>query len=205
APDGDGLRLTGLTVQRLDSGETIELPARRVVLALGHSARDTFAMLWDAGVFVEAKPFSIGVRVEVPDGLIGRARRGRRGGPPVLGRADYKLVLDAPNGRAVYSCCRGPGGTVVAATSEPGRVVTNGMSQYSRAERNANSGLVVGIEPSDYPQNFPQDLPQWTAAFGEAEGTRYAAQAEALRAQGRDHPLAGVVLQRQLERRAYDV
>jgi uncharacterized FAD-dependent dehydrogenase len=97
-----------------------------------------------------------------------------------------------------------PGGTVVAATSEPGRVVTNGMSQYSRAERNANAGLVVGIEPADYPQTFPQDLPLWTAAFGEADGTRYAQQAQALRSQGRHHPLAGVVLQRHLESRAFE-
>jgi uncharacterized FAD-dependent dehydrogenase len=203
-PDGDGLRLTGLTVQQLDSGEAIELPARRVVLALGHSARDTFAMLWDAGVFVEAKPFSIGVRIEHPQSLIDRARWGRHAGHPLLGAADYKLVHHAQNGRAVYSFCMCPGGTVVAATSEPGRVVTNGMSQYSRAERNANSGLVVGIDPADYPQSFPQDLPLWTAAFGDADGTRYAQQAQALRTQGRHHPLAGVVLQRQLESRAFE-
>ncbi len=202
--DGEGLRITGLAVQRLDSGEAIELPAQRVVLALGHSARDTFAMLWDAGVFVEAKPFSIGVRIEHPQSLIDRARWGRHAGHPLLGAADYKLVHHAQNGRAVYSFCMCPGGTVVAATSEPGRVVTNGMSQYSRAERNANSGLVVGIDPADYPQTFPQDLPLWTAAFGEADGTRYAQQAQALRAQGRHHPLAGVVLQRHLESRAFE-
>jgi uncharacterized FAD-dependent dehydrogenase len=204
APEGDGLRITGLMVQRLDSGETVELPAQHVVLALGHSARDTFAMLWDAGVFVEAKPFSIGVRIEHPQSLIDRARWGRHAGHPLLGAADYKLVHHAQNGRAVYSFCMCPGGTVVAATSEPGRVVTNGMSQYSRAERNANSGLVVGIDPADYPQTFPQDLPLWTAAFGEADGARYAQQAQALRAQGHHHPLAGVVLQRQLESRAFE-
>lgn len=203
-PDGDGRRVTGLAVQRLDSGETIELPVQRVVLALGHSARDTFAMLWDAGIFVEAKPFSIGVRIEHPQSLIDRARWGRHAGHPLLGAADYKLVHHAQNGRAVYSFCMCPGGTVVAATSEPGRVVTNGMSQYSRAERNANSGLVVGIDPADYPQTFPQDLPLWKAAFGEADGARYAQQAQALRAQGRHHPLAGVVLQRQLESRAFE-
>ncbi|MGC4395430.1 NAD(P)/FAD-dependent oxidoreductase [Hydrogenophaga sp. T2] len=202
-PDGAGLRLTGLRVADLATGTASELPAQRVVLALGHSSRDTFAWLWDAGVFLEAKPFSVGVRIEHPQSLIDRARWGRHAGHPLLGAADYKLVHHAQNGRAVYSFCMCPGGTVVAATSEPGRVVTNGMSQYSRAERNANSGLVVGIDPADYPQTFPQDLPLWTAAFGEADGTRYAQQAQALRAQGRHHPLAGVVLQRQLESRAF--
>jgi len=201
--DGAGLRLSGLRVHDLASGTTTDLPAQRVVLALGHSSRDTFAWLWDAGVFVEAKPFSVGVRIEHPQRLIDRARWGRHAGHPLLGAADYKLVHHANNGRAVYSFCMCPGGTVVAATSEPGRVVTNGMSQYSRAERNANSGLVVGIDPADYPQTFPQDLPLWTAAFGEADGNRYAQQAQALRAQGRHHPLAGVVLQRQLESRAF--
>jgi uncharacterized FAD-dependent dehydrogenase len=121
----------------------------------------------------------------------------------LLGAADYKLVHHAQNGRAVYSFCMCPGGTVVAATSEPGRVVTNGMSQYSRNERNANAGLVVGIEPSDFPLQFPQDAPLWTAAFGEVDGPRYADQAKALIAQGQHHPLAGIVLQRQLESRAY--
>ncbi|QIM52953.1 NAD(P)/FAD-dependent oxidoreductase [Hydrogenophaga crocea] len=202
-PDGAGLRLTGLRVADLATGTASELPAQRVVLSLGHSSRDTFAWLWDAGVFLEAKPFSVGVRIEHPQSLIDRARWGRHAGHPLLGAADYKLVHHAQNGRAVYSFCMCPGGTVVAATSEPGRVVTNGMSQYSRAERNANSGLVVGIDPADYPQTFPQDLPLWTAAFGETDGTRYAQQAQALRAQGRHHPLAGVVLQRQLESRAF--
>jgi len=205
--EGEGAerRVRALRVHRLDTDEAIELPARRLVLALGHSSRDTFAWLWDLGVAMEAKPFSVGFRIEHPQSLIDRARWGRHAGHPLLGAADYKLVHHAKNGRTVYSFCMCPGGTVVAATSEPGRVVTNGMSQYSRAERNANSGLVVGIEPSDYPQTFPQDTPLWTAAFGEADGARYAAQAEALRAQGRHHPLAGVVLQRQLESRAYEL
>lgn len=201
----DGQRIDRLQVRRLDSGDTIDLQARRVVLALGHSSRDTFALLWDAGVFMEAKPFSIGFRIEHPQGVIDRARWGRHAGHPLLGAADYKLVHHAKNGRAVYSFCMCPGGTVVAATSEPGRVVTNGMSQYSRNERNANAGLVVGIEPSDFPQTLPQDLPLWTASFGETDGARYAEQARALAAQGRTHPLAGIALQRELEARAYQL
>ena len=139
--------LRGIT---LASGE--QLDADHLVLALGHSARDTFAMLQRRGVFLEAKPFSVGFRVEHPQGLIDRARFGARAGHPLLGAADYKLVHHARNGRSVYSFCMCPGGTVVAATSESGRVVTNGMSQYSRAERNANAGIVVGINPDDYRQ-----------------------------------------------------
>ena len=122
-----------------------------VVLAIGHSARDTFKMLFDRGVHIEAKPFSIGFRIEHPQGLIDRARFGPSAGNAILGAADYKLVHHASNGRSVYSFCMCPGGTVVAATSEEGRVVTNGMSQYSRNERNANAGIVVGITPDDYP------------------------------------------------------
>jgi uncharacterized FAD-dependent dehydrogenase len=134
----------------LDSGERIG--SRHVILALGHSARDTFRMLHGRGVYMEAKPFSVGFRIEHPQGLIDRARLGKYAGHPKLGAADYKLVHHAKNGRSVYSFCMCPGGTVVAATSEPNRVVTNGMSQYSRNERNANSGIVVGITPDeDYP------------------------------------------------------
>ncbi|EPJ89768.1 hypothetical protein CFII64_01576 [Pseudomonas sp. CFII64] len=133
----------------LDSGERIE--SRHVILALGHSARDTFRMLHSRGVYMEAKPFSVGFRIEHPQSLIDRARLGKYAGHPKLGAADYKLVHHAKNGRSVYSFCMCPGGTVVAATSEPNRVVTNGMSQYSRNERNANSGIVVGITPEDYP------------------------------------------------------
>src|SRR4051812_19776774 len=125
--------------------------ADRVVLAVGHSARDTFDMVHRRGVSIEAKPFSIGVRIEHPQSLIDRCRYGEGAGHPLLGAADYKLVHHASNGRSVYSFCMCPGGTVVAAASEPGRVVTNGMSQYSRAERNANAGIVVGITPADYP------------------------------------------------------
>lgn len=134
---------------RLSSGELI--PATHAVLAVGHSARDTFQLLHDAGVYLEAKPFSVGFRIEHPQSLIDRARFGHYAGNPILGAADYKLVHHASNGRSVYSFCMCPGGTVIAATSEPGRVVTNGMSQYSRNERNANAGIVVGITPEDYP------------------------------------------------------
>ncbi|HZY17659.1 MAG TPA: NAD(P)/FAD-dependent oxidoreductase [Ramlibacter sp.] len=141
----------GLRILHQDSGATSELRADHVVLALGHSSRDTFEALHARGVFLEAKPFSIGFRIEHPQGMIDRARWGRHAGHPLLGAADYKLVHHAGNGRAVYSFCMCPGGTVVAATSEPGRVVTNGMSQYSRNERNANAGMVVSIDPRDYP------------------------------------------------------
>ncbi len=134
----------------LDSGEQIR--SRHVLLALGHSSRDTFRMLHGRGVYMEAKPFSVGFRIEHPQSLIDRARLGKYAGHPKLGAADYKLVHHASNGRSVYSFCMCPGGTVVAATSEAGRVVTNGMSQYSRNERNANAGIVVGITPEqDYP------------------------------------------------------
>ena len=133
----------------LAGGERIA--ARHVVLAVGHSARDTFEMLHAQGVYVEAKPFSIGFRIEHPQSLIDRVRWGKAAGHALLGAADYKLVHHCSNGRSVYSFCMCPGGTVVAATSEPDRVVTNGMSQYSRNERNANAGIVVGITPEDYP------------------------------------------------------
>ncbi len=133
----------------LANGETLR--GDHVILALGHSARDTFEMLHARGVFMEAKPFSIGFRIEHPQSLIDSARLGPNAGNALLGAADYKLVHHAKNGRSVYSFCMCPGGTVVAAASEPNRVVTNGMSQYSRNERNANAGIVVGITPEDYP------------------------------------------------------
>jgi uncharacterized protein len=134
----------------LESGERIA--TQHLILAVGHSARDTFEMIHDKGIYVEAKPFSIGFRIEHPQSLIDRARHGPHAQHPILGAADYKLVHHAKNGRAVYSFCMCPGGTVVAAASEPHRVVTNGMSQYSRNERNANAGIVVGITPEvDYP------------------------------------------------------
>ena len=133
----------------LADGERIA--ADHVVLAVGHSARDTFQMLYERGVTIEAKPFSIGFRIEHPQSLIDRCRFGKNAGNPLLGAADYKLVHHCANGRSVYSFCMCPGGQVVAAASEPGCVVTNGMSQYSRNERNANSGIVVDISPADYP------------------------------------------------------
>lgn len=140
-------QITGL---RLSNGE--EIKSRHVVLAVGHSARDTFEMLYERGVYMEAKPFSVGFRIEHKQAMIDEARFGKNAGNPILGAADYKLVHHCKNGRTVYSFCMCPGGTVVAATSEEGRVVTNGMSQYSRAERNANSAIVVGIDPErDYP------------------------------------------------------
>ncbi len=140
-------QITGVT---LSNGE--EIQSRHVVLAVGHSARDTFEMLHARGVYMEAKPFSVGFRIEHKQSMIDEARFGPSAGHPILGAADYKLVHHCKNGRTVYSFCMCPGGTVVAATSEEGRVVTNGMSQYSRAERNANSAIVVGISPEqDYP------------------------------------------------------
>lgn len=145
--DIDNGQVRGL---KLSNGDY--LPCDHVVLAVGHSARDTFHMLHDRGVFMEAKPFSLGFRIEHPQGLINRSRFGKFAGNKLLGAADYKVVHHASNGRAVYSFCMCPGGTVVAAASEPGRLVTNGMSQYYRAERNANAGIVVGITPEE---DFP--------------------------------------------------
>ena len=153
--EGEQRQLRGLKVLDQATGQESELRADQVVLALGHSSRDTFEQLHARGVFLEAKPFSVGFRIEHPQGMIDRARWGKHAGHPLLGAADYKLVHHASNGRAVYSFCMCPGGTVVAATSEPGRVVTNGMSQYSRNERNANAGIVVGIDPRDYPGTDP--------------------------------------------------
>ena len=149
--DQHGITYTGqVTGVTLDSGDVIN--SRHVILAIGHSARQTFKMLLDEGVYIEPKPFSIGFRIEHPQSMIDQVRFGEEAGNPMLGAADYKLVHHCKNGRSVYSFCMCPGGTVVAATSEPGRVVTNGMSQYSRNERNANAAIVVGIEPEkDYP------------------------------------------------------
>ncbi|GAB3746657.1 NAD(P)/FAD-dependent oxidoreductase [Lysobacter olei] len=170
--DAEGVR----HVRGVKLSDGSELRSGHVVMALGHSARDTFEMLHARGVHMEAKPFSVGFRIEHPQSLIDRARFGPQAGHPILGAADYKLVHHAKNGRAVYSFCMCPGGTVVAATSEPGRVVTNGMSQYSRNERNANAGIVVGIEPAD---------------FAEYDNS--------------GSPLAGVALQRHFESLAYEL
>ncbi|PTS88333.1 MULTISPECIES: NAD(P)/FAD-dependent oxidoreductase [unclassified Caulobacter] len=155
------------------------LAAEHVVLAVGHSARDTFEMLYDKGVEIEAKPFSIGVRIEHPQSWMDKARFGDCAGHPDLGAADYSLSHHCSNGRTVYSFCMCPGGTVVAATSEPGRVVTNGMSQYSRNERNANSGFVVGIDPErDYPGHPLAGVEfqrKWESLAYLAGGSTYAA------------------------------
>ena len=175
----DDGHLRGFTVLDQRSGRPYELRADRAILALGHSARDTFEALHARGIHIEAKPFSIGFRIEHPQGVIDRARWGRHAGHPLLGAADYRLVHHvtggAGSGRAVYSFCMCPGGTVVAATSEQGRVATNGMSQYSRNERNANAAIVVGITPDDFPMHAGE----------------------------RPHLLAGIQLQRELESRAF--
>lgn len=194
-------QLRSLSVLNHATGQTEELHAQQVVLALGHSARDTFAMLHERGVALQAKPFSVGFRIEHPQSVIDRALWGRHAGNPVLGAAAYKLVHHARNGRAVYSFCMCPGGTVVAATSEPGRVVTNGMSQYSRNERNANAGIVVNVEPAD----MPQAVADFSAAFEPEAATRYAQETIKLRALDAlaVHPLAGINLQRALESNAF--
>ena len=190
-------QIAALRIQNYATNETYTLPAHHVVLALGHSARDTFTMLHRHAVAMQAKPFSIGVRIEHPQSMIDRARWGQHAGHPLLGAADYKLVHHAANGRAVYSFCMCPGGTVVAATSEIGRVVTNGMSQYSRNERNANAGLVVGIDPTDY----PTDPAAFEAELGQEIGN--AVRHDTPHAMDKFHPLSGLVLQRQLEAVAY--
>ena len=190
-------QLQALHILQQDTGQRYELAAQNVVIALGHSARDTFTMLHRRGVAMQAKAFSVGVRIEHPQGVIDRARWGKHAGHPMLGAADYKLVHHANNGRTVYSFCMCPGGTVVAATSEAGRVVTNGMSQYSRNERNANAGIVVGIEPHDY----PSDAASFEAALGQELGN--AVRLDTLDTSDGFHPLAGMVLQRQLESAAF--
>jgi uncharacterized FAD-dependent dehydrogenase len=196
-----GRQVTGLHMEDRNTGARSHLATQHVVLALGHSSRDTFTLLYERGVYMEAKAFSIGVRIEHPQSVIDAARWGRHAGHPLLGAADYKLVHHAQNGRAVYSFCMCPGGTVVAATSEAGRVVTNGMSQYSRNERNANAGMVVAIDPEDY----PLDVAAWQDAFGETDGLKWATQAQAMAQQSPKayHPLSGIVFQRQLESKAY--
>ena len=173
----EGDAILGVT---LADGSHID--ASQMILAIGHSARDTFAALHASGVYMEAKPFSVGVRIEHPQSLIDHCRLGPASGHPELGAADYRLVHHASNGRAVYSFCMCPGGTVVAATSEPGRVVTNGMSQYSRNERNANSAIVVNVEPADFPHTdvlagiaFQQELESRAFVAG---GSNYNAPAQ---------------------------
>jgi len=171
--EADKKQVTGV---KLSTGEVIE--TNYVALAIGHSARDTFKMLHDKEVYIKAKPFSVGFRIEHEQSVIDDARFGKNAGNPILGSADYKLVHHCKNGRSVYSFCMCPGGTVVAAASEEGRLVTNGMSQYSRHERNANSAIVVGIEPKDF-------------YYGDEDNAE------------KDDVLAGIELQRRLEEFAY--
>ena len=161
----------------LSMSDGTALPCRQVVLAPGHSARDSFQMLQLAGVALEAKPFAVGFRIEHPQTLVDEARWGLNAGHPLLGAAEYKLVHHAENGRCVYSFCMCPGGLVVGATSEKGRVVTNGMSQHSRNERNANAALVVPVDEDDL------------AAYAAWPGD----------------PLAGLAFQRDLEQKAFDL
>jgi uncharacterized protein len=171
----------GRQVRGVVLGDGTHIAADHIVLAVGHSARDTFQMLWDRGVAIEAKPFSIGLRIEHPQSLVDRCRYGTLAGHPRLGAADYKLTHHCANGRSVYSFCMCPGGTVVAAASEPGRVVTNGMSQYSRNERNANAGIVVGITPADYPGHPLAGIAfqrHWEERAFAAGGANYAAPAQ---------------------------
>jgi uncharacterized FAD-dependent dehydrogenase len=179
----EGRALRAISVTHPGASQAEEWEAEHVVLAPGHSARETFSMLYERGVFMEAKPFSIGLRVEHPQSIIDQARYGRHAGHPLLGAADYRLLHRARNGRSVYSFCMCPGGTVVAATSEAGHVVTNGMSQYSRAERNANAGIVVGIDTADFAQPGHID---------DRHGVRV-------------HPLDGIAFQRLWERRAFEL
>ena len=185
-----GCRVSDLAIELRDGQRRIagvmlangeEIAADHVVLAPGHSARDLFETVIGRGVHTEPKPFSIGVRIEHPQSLIDRARFGGFAGNTLLGAADYKLVHHSPGGRSVYSFCMCPGGTVVAATSEAGRVVTNGMSQYSRAERNANAGIVVGITPADYPGGALAGVAfqrHWESLAFAAGGGTYAAPAQ---------------------------
>ncbi len=173
-------KVAGVT---LDSGETIRTPA--VIMAVGHSARDTFAMLHERGIAIERKPFSIGARVEHPQDLVDRAQFGDFAGHPRVGKGDYKLAHHCRNGRTAYSFCMCPGGQVIAAASEPGRVVTNGMSYYSRAEANANSGLVVEVFPDDFGSEHPlagvEFQRHWEELAYQTGGSNYHAPAQLIK------------------------
>jgi uncharacterized FAD-dependent dehydrogenase len=203
------IRLEGRESERRVAGVVLangeEIAADHVVMALGHSARDTFEMLYRRGVFFEAKPFSIGVRIEHPQSVIDAARFGKSAGHPILGAADYKLAHHASNGRSVYSFCMCPGGTVVAAASEPGRLVTNGMSQYSRRERNANAGIVVGVTPADFPGDFESGGHGDGSGNGHGDGlgNGLGNGQGSRKGNGTPHPLGGVAFQRYWEAAAF--
>ena len=151
-------------------GERREFLTDTVLLCIGHSARDTVQTLFSQGLRMEQKPFAMGVRIEHPRILIDRSQYGAFAGHPALGAASYKLICHTPDGRGVYTFCMCPGGEVIAAASQPGGVVTNGMSLHARDGRNSNSALLVGVRPEDF---------------------------------GDDHPLAGFVLQRSIEKAAF--
>ena len=152
------------------NGETREFLTDTILLCIGHSARDTVQTLFSQGLRMEQKPFAMGVRIEHPRAFIDRSQYGSFAGHPALGAASYKLICHTPDGRGVYTFCMCPGGEVIAAASQPGGVVTNGMSFHARDGVNSNSALLVGVRPQDF---------------------------------GDDHPLAGFILQRSIEKAAY--
>ncbi len=177
----DDIHIEAGRLRALALSDGTTLPVEHAVLAVGHSSRDTFEMLHRRGVYIQAKPFSVGFRIEHPQSLIDARRFGAHARHPILGAADYKVVHHCSNGRSVYSFCMCPGGTVVAAASEPGKLVTNGMSQYSRAERNANAGIVVGITPKDYPGDVLAGIDfqrKWETRAFELGGGNYFAPAQ---------------------------
>ncbi len=142
-------QLTSIMLRTIQTGEEMLQPCTALVLACGHSARDTFELVRDAGFAMEQKPFSMGVRIEHPQALINEAQWGSAATHPALGAAEYKLAIHLPSGRSVYSFCMCPGGEVVAAASEAGGIVTNGMSNYARDGKNANAALLVNVDPAD--------------------------------------------------------
>jgi uncharacterized FAD-dependent dehydrogenase len=172
-------RVAAVTAERGD--KSWQMPCEGLILAVGHSARDTFEALFRAGVPMRSKPFSIGARIEHEQALIDRAQYGAFAGHPALGAAEYKLSARLSSGRGAYTFCMCPGGLVVAAASEPGGVVTNGMSRYARDGINANSALLIDVRPEDFGDN-PMDgiafQRAWERAAFEAGGGDYRAPAQ---------------------------